>query len=72
MCAGGINVEHACLEAGPQLDEPRREPRRLRPRAAVAEGGDEALTDIKGIGAKTAVDIKKGLRSRGFELPEQA
>lgn len=38
----------------------------------MAEGGDEALTDIKGIGAKTAVDIKKGLRSRGFELPEQA
>lgn len=34
----------------------------------LKEGGE--LTDIKGIGAKTAIDIKKGLRSRGFQLPE--
>lgn len=36
----------------------------------MEEGGDDALTDIKGIGAKTLVDIKKGLRARGFELEE--
>lgn len=38
----------------------------------MEEGGDEALTDIKGIGAKTLVDIKKGMRARGFDLPEDA
>lgn len=36
----------------------------------LEEGGDDALTSIKGIGAKTLVDIKKGLRSRGYDLPE--
>lgn len=36
----------------------------------LEEGGDTAVTNIKGIGAKTLVDIKKGLRSRGYELPE--
>ncbi|HOA23757.1 MAG TPA: DNA-directed RNA polymerase subunit alpha C-terminal domain-containing protein [Aggregatilineales bacterium] len=35
----------------------------------MEEGGDEAITGIKGIGAKTLIDIKKGLRSLGFELP---
>lgn len=36
----------------------------------LEEAGDRGLTDIKGIGAKTLVDIKKELRSRGYELPE--
>lgn len=36
----------------------------------LVEKGDRGLTDIKGIGAKTLVDIKKELRSRGYELPE--
>jgi large subunit ribosomal protein L31 len=36
----------------------------------LEEEGDRGLTDIKGIGAKTLVDIKKELRSRGYELPE--
>lgn len=35
----------------------------------LEEGGDDALTEVKGIGAKTLIDIKKGLRSLGFELP---
>ena len=37
---------------------------------ALAEGGDAAITNIKGIGAKTLIDIKRALRSRGFEVPE--
>jgi large subunit ribosomal protein L31 len=37
---------------------------------ALADGGDEAITSIKGVGAKTLIDIKRELRSRGFELPE--
>ena len=41
---------------------------RLTVLRVLEEGGD--LTDIKGIGAKTAIDIKKALRSRGFQLPE--
>jgi large subunit ribosomal protein L31 len=36
--------------------------------SVLEEGGE--LSDIKGIGAKTAIDIKKALRSRGFQLPE--
>lgn len=37
---------------------------------ALGEGGDAAITNIKGIGAKTLIDIKRALRSRGFEVPE--
>nr|MBN1229706.1 50S ribosomal protein L31 [Anaerolineae bacterium] len=36
----------------------------------IEEGGDNAITNIKGVGAKTLIDIKRELRSRGFELPE--
>lgn len=34
------------------------------------EGGDQALLDIKGFGAKGLIDIKRKLRSQGVELPE--
>ena len=34
----------------------------------VMEGG--ALTDVKGIGAKTRADIVKWLRQRGYDFPE--
>ncbi len=33
-------------------------------------GGDQALLDIKGFGAKGLIDIKRKLRSQGVELPE--
>lgn len=33
-------------------------------------GGDEALLEIPGIGRKVLADIKRELRSRGYELPE--
>jgi len=35
----------------------------------LQEGGDEALTDIKGFGLKALADLKRGLRQRGFVLP---
>jgi len=35
----------------------------------LQDGGDEAVLEIRGIGRKVLTDIKKKLRSRGFELP---
>ena len=35
----------------------------------LAEGGDEALLEIPGIGRKVLSDLKKALRARGYELP---
>ena len=35
-----------------------------------AEGGDEALLAIKGFGHKGLIDVKRRLRTRGYELPE--
>lgn len=37
--------------------------------ARLEEGGDEALTDIRGFGLKSLADLKKRLRARGFVLP---
>jgi len=34
------------------------------------ESGDEGLLAIKGIGRKSLIDIKKGLRALGFEVAE--
>lgn len=36
----------------------------------LQQGGDQALLEISGIGRKVVSDLKKGLRNRGFELPE--
>lgn len=36
----------------------------------VEQGGDEALLEIPGIGRKVLADLKKLLRSRGYELPK--
>jgi large subunit ribosomal protein L31 len=33
-------------------------------------GGDDALLEIPGIGRKVLADIKRELRTRGYELPE--
>jgi len=33
------------------------------------EGGDEALTDLRGFGLKSLATLKKRLRARGFVLP---
>lgn len=38
----------------------------------LAERGDEGLLDIKGVGRKALVDLKKALRTQGFEVPELA
>ena len=38
--------------------------------AALEEGGDTALLDIKGFGQKSLIDMKKALRARGYQLPE--
>jgi large subunit ribosomal protein L31 len=35
----------------------------------LQEGGDEAVLSIQGIGRKVLTDVKKRLRSRGYELP---
>lgn len=35
----------------------------------LTERGEEALLEIPGIGRKVVADLKKALRSRGFELP---
>ena len=35
-----------------------------------AEGGDEAILAISGIGRKVLADTKKALRARGYEIPE--
>jgi large subunit ribosomal protein L31 len=34
------------------------------------EGGDDALLEIAGIGRKVLADIKRELRTRGYDLPE--
>lgn len=38
--------------------------------ARLAEGGDEALLGISGIGRKVLADTKRLLRQRGYELPQ--
>lgn len=35
---------------------------------SLLAGGDKALLDVTGFGRKGLIDLKKGLRSRGFEL----
>ena len=39
---------------------------------ALLENGDQPLLDIKGFGRKSLIDLKKALRSQGFEIPEAA
>jgi large subunit ribosomal protein L31 len=39
---------------------------------STLEGGDQALLDIKGFGRKSLIDLKKAIRSQGFEIPEAA
>ncbi len=36
----------------------------------LEEGGDEAILEIPGIGRKVLTDLKKALRTRGYELPK--
>ncbi len=36
----------------------------------LAEGGDDALLDIPGFGRQALADVKRALRGRGYELPE--
>jgi large subunit ribosomal protein L31 len=36
----------------------------------LAEGGDDALLSIPGVGRKIVSDLKRALRARGFELPK--
>ncbi len=36
----------------------------------IEEGGDDAILSIAGVGQKVLADIKRALRTRGFELPE--
>jgi large subunit ribosomal protein L31 len=38
--------------------------------ARLAEVGDEGLLEIKGFGRKGLADIKRRLRTRGYEVPE--
>ncbi len=35
----------------------------------LEEGGDDKILELRGIGRKVLTDIKKKLRSRGYELP---
>jgi large subunit ribosomal protein L31 len=39
--------------------------------AKLDEGGDDTILDIPGIGRKVLSDIKKTLRSRGYDLPAE-
>ena len=39
---------------------------------STLENGDQALLDIKGFGRKSLIDLKKAIRSQGFEIPEAA
>jgi large subunit ribosomal protein L31 len=39
---------------------------------SLLEDGDQALLDIKGFGRKSLIDLKKAIRSQGFEIPEAA
>lgn len=36
----------------------------------LEEGGDEAILEIPGIGRKVLTDLKKALRTRGYEVPK--
>lgn len=36
----------------------------------LQEGGDDAILEIPGVGRKGLADIKKALRTRGYELPK--
>jgi large subunit ribosomal protein L31 len=38
----------------------------------LMEQGDQPLLDIEGFGRKSLADLKRGLKRRGFELPEAA
>jgi large subunit ribosomal protein L31 len=38
--------------------------------AKLEAGGDEAVLEIPGIGRKVVADLKKMLRTRGYELPK--
>ncbi|GIL13566.1 MAG: 50S ribosomal protein L31 [Chloroflexi bacterium] len=38
--------------------------------ARLQEGGDNAILEIPGVGRKVLADIKKALRTRGYELPK--
>ncbi len=38
----------------------------------ILEGGEQALLDIKGVGRKSLIDMKKNLREAGYEIPEAA
>lgn len=37
----------------------------------LEQGGDEAVLSISGMGRKTLADVKRALRSRGYELPSE-
>ncbi len=39
--------------------------------AKLDEGGDDSILDISGIGRKVLSDIKKILRTRGYDLPAE-
>jgi len=38
--------------------------------AKMAEGGDDALLEIQGFGRKALADLKKRMRERGYEFPQ--
>ncbi len=38
--------------------------------AKLEQGGDAAVLEIPGIGRKVLTDVKRALRSRGYELPK--
>ncbi len=37
--------------------------------AKLGEGGDQSILDIEGIGRQSLINIKKALRTAGFEIP---
>lgn len=37
--------------------------------AMIEDGGEQALLGINGFGRKSLIDLKKGMRARGFEFP---
>ena len=37
--------------------------------AKLEEGGDEALLELRGIGRKILADLKRNLKTRGYQLP---
>jgi len=38
--------------------------------AKMADGGDDALLEIQGFGRKALADLKKRMRERGYEFPQ--